>query len=218
MKKTLVILLALLCLGAYSQARASTRPNFILIIADDMAWDDCGAYGHRTIRTPNLDRLAQSGLRFDRAFVTSSSCSPSRASLITARYPHSADAGFQHGMDDSARRAAGAKHGHGVVSRLELRGRCTQMVHEPEAVGIAGVQTPAMEPKRVGGFDRARRRRRLVGNRIGRLLVRCRDVAANQALLGQSFEERRDIPGTDGLPSVAAGNTVLLQPIAMDHR
>ena len=96
MKKTLVILLALLCLSAYPQERDAMRPNFILIIADDMAWDDCGAYGHRTIRTPHLDRLAQAGLRFDRAFVTSSSCSPSRASLITARYPHSSDAEQLH--------------------------------------------------------------------------------------------------------------------------
>jgi len=72
------------------------RPNLILIIADDMAWDDCGAYGHPTIRTPNIDRLARQGMRFDQAFLTTSSCSPSRSSLITGQYPHSTDAEQLH--------------------------------------------------------------------------------------------------------------------------
>ena len=46
---------------------AEPKPNLVLILADDMAWDDCGAYGHKTIRTPHLDRLAREGLRFDRS-------------------------------------------------------------------------------------------------------------------------------------------------------
>ena len=52
-------------------AEAATRPNIILLIADDMAWDDRGAYGHKTVRTPNLDKLASEGMRFDRAFLDS---------------------------------------------------------------------------------------------------------------------------------------------------
>lgn len=71
-------------------------PNFILIIADDMGAEDCLAYGHPKIQTPNLDRLAKSGMRFDRAFLTCSSCSPSRSSMITGRYPHSTDAEELH--------------------------------------------------------------------------------------------------------------------------
>jgi N-sulfoglucosamine sulfohydrolase len=91
-----LISLLLLVPLSWSQTRPERRPNFILIIADDMAWDDYGAYGHRTIKTPNLDRLARQGMRFDRAFLTASSCSPSRASLITGRYPHSVDAEQLH--------------------------------------------------------------------------------------------------------------------------
>jgi len=72
------------------------RPNIVLIIADDMAWDDCGAYGHRRIRTPNIDKLAAQGMRFTNAFLTASSCSPSRASIITGRYPHGTDAEQLH--------------------------------------------------------------------------------------------------------------------------
>ncbi len=76
--------------------QAAQRPNFVLIIADDMNWDDCGAYGHPTIRTPHIDRLAAQGMRFDNAFLTASSCSPSRSSIITGRYPHATDAEQLH--------------------------------------------------------------------------------------------------------------------------
>lgn len=68
----------------------------VLIIADDMAWDDCSAYGHPRIRTPNLQRLADEGMRFDNAFLTCSSCSPSRASILTGRYPHATGAAELH--------------------------------------------------------------------------------------------------------------------------
>lgn len=71
-------------------------PNLILIIADDMAWDDCGACGHPNIQTPNIDKLADDGMMFHQAFLTTSSCSPSRASIITGTYPHQTDAEQLH--------------------------------------------------------------------------------------------------------------------------
>lgn len=72
------------------------RPNIVFIIADDMAWDDSGAYGHPHIQTPNIDKLAAQGMRFDNAFLTTSSCSPSRTSIITGMYPHNTDAEQLH--------------------------------------------------------------------------------------------------------------------------
>lgn len=69
-------------------AAADTPLNFVLIIGDDISWNDFGCYGHPRIRTPNIDRLAAKGIRFDNAYLTASSCSPSRASIITGRYPH----------------------------------------------------------------------------------------------------------------------------------
>ena len=75
---------------------APSRPSFLVLIADDMAWNDCGAYGHEKIRTPTIDRLAREGLRFDRAFLAISSCSPSRCCILTGRYPHSTGAGELH--------------------------------------------------------------------------------------------------------------------------
>ncbi len=72
------------------------KPNIILIIADDMAWNDCGACGHPNIQTPNIDKLAEDGMMFHKAFLTTSSCSPSRASMITGTYPHQTDAEQLH--------------------------------------------------------------------------------------------------------------------------
>lgn len=64
------------------------RPNCIFFIADDVSWNDYGCYGSETARTPNIDALAAKGLLFEQAFLTASSCSPSRCSIITGRYPH----------------------------------------------------------------------------------------------------------------------------------
>src|SRR5215467_3685558 len=69
--------------------KSDSRINFVVIIADDVSWDDIGAFGHPTIRTPNLDLLARTGERFTQAFLTTSSCSPARCSILTGRYPHS---------------------------------------------------------------------------------------------------------------------------------
>lgn len=63
-------------------------PNVILFIADDVSWNDYGCYGNEFARTPNIDRMAQQGIRFTNAYLTASSCSPSRASIVTGRYPH----------------------------------------------------------------------------------------------------------------------------------
>lgn len=79
-----------------SRVFAAERPNIVLIIADDLGAEDCGAYGSTAVRTPNLDRLAREGMRFTRAFNTCSSCSPSRSSIITGRYPHATGAERLH--------------------------------------------------------------------------------------------------------------------------
>ncbi len=64
------------------------RPNVIFIMADDHAYQAISAYGSELIETPNIDRLADEGLRFDRAYVGNSICSPSRATLLTGKFSH----------------------------------------------------------------------------------------------------------------------------------
>lgn len=70
----------------------AAAPNFVVILADDLGANDLGTYGHPVIKTPNIDQLARQGLQFNNAFLATSSCSASRASLLTGRYPHSTGA------------------------------------------------------------------------------------------------------------------------------
>jgi N-acetylglucosamine-6-sulfatase len=63
-------------------------PNIIFILTDDHRWDALSSMGHPVIQTPNLDRLAKEGIMFSNAFVTTSLCSPSRASFLTGQYAH----------------------------------------------------------------------------------------------------------------------------------
>ena len=71
--------------AAVGQESGATPPNIVFIITDDMSWAHMGAYGSDEVDTPNLDRLAREGVIFDNAFVSTSSCTPSRASILTGR-------------------------------------------------------------------------------------------------------------------------------------
>jgi len=63
------------------------RPNIIFILVDDLGWSELNCYGNRFNETPNLDRLAQKGMRFTQAYASAPVCSPYRASLMTGQYP-----------------------------------------------------------------------------------------------------------------------------------
>ena len=64
------------------------RPNIVMVLVDDMRWDEMRVAGHPFIDTPHMDRLAREGVRFTNAFCTTPLCSPSRASFLTGQYPH----------------------------------------------------------------------------------------------------------------------------------
>ncbi|MBX3399015.1 MAG: sulfatase [Gemmataceae bacterium] len=78
------LLLALFLAGS---ARADAKPHVVLFLADDLGVLDCGPYGGKDVPTPNMDRLAKDGLTFRQAFVSSPSCAPSRAALLTGLDP-----------------------------------------------------------------------------------------------------------------------------------
>jgi arylsulfatase A-like enzyme len=82
------LLLALLIVAGNTLATTPDRPNIIFIMSDDHAAHAISAYGSRINQTPNLDRLARDGMRFDRVFAVNSICTPSRATILTGKYSH----------------------------------------------------------------------------------------------------------------------------------
>ena len=70
------------------------KPNIIVILTDQQRADTLGCYGNPTVRTPNLDALAEDGVRFERAYCATPLCTPARVSIQTGAYPH------RHGIVD----------------------------------------------------------------------------------------------------------------------
>lgn len=91
-----VFWLIALCFSIPAMAAGTARPNIVIFILDDVGHTDIGAFGNPVARTPHIDRLAAQGMRFTQAFLTTSSCSPSRASILTGLYPHSTGAPALH--------------------------------------------------------------------------------------------------------------------------
>jgi len=96
--KKLILPLATTCLffNACQEKAEKPQPNFIFYITDDISFNDLGCYGNTAAHTPHLDSLAMEGLLFTEAYLTTSSCSPSRSGIITGRYPHNTGAPELH--------------------------------------------------------------------------------------------------------------------------
>lgn len=74
-------------LSGHTSAADATKPNIIIIFADDMGWQDAACYGHPYAKTPNIDRLAADGTRFQQCYATGVTCCPSRTGLMTSKFP-----------------------------------------------------------------------------------------------------------------------------------
>jgi arylsulfatase A-like enzyme len=72
---------------AEASAKVARQPNIVLILADDLGYADVGAYKAGRYQTPNIDKLAKHGVRFTAAYAAAPVCAPSRAGLLTGRYP-----------------------------------------------------------------------------------------------------------------------------------
>ena len=83
--KYILIALSLIAQTVYAQKQS--RPNVIVIIADDLGRGDVSAYKTGKIQTPNMDKLANGGVRFTNGYATSSTCTPSRFAMLTGTYP-----------------------------------------------------------------------------------------------------------------------------------
>jgi len=154
MRKSLLVTASVCLASLLSGLAAPQRPNIVVILVDDMGFSDLGCYGGE-IATPNLDKLAQDGLRFTR-FYNTARCCPTRASLLTGLYPH--QAGVGHMMEERVN--ADGQPLAGYSGRLN--DRCVTIA---EALKPAGYFTAIVGKWHVGqglgvtpwgrGFDRS---------------------------------------------------------------
>lgn len=156
MKFLFPIFTALLLATVAALQAATTKPNILIILADDLGWSDLGCYGGE-IRTPNLDSLAAGGLRFTQ-FYTSTRCCPSRASLLTGLYPHQAGVGLMT-SDQAAKYPGAGDQGEEFPGyRGALNANCVTIA---QVLKPAGYRTAAAgkwhvgdsEPPAKRGFD-----------------------------------------------------------------
>ena len=85
LRKILPILVITLTLCSISSG--NRKPNIIIILTDDQGSIDAGCYGAKDLETPNIDKIAERGIRFTQFYAAAPVCSPSRAGLLTGRYP-----------------------------------------------------------------------------------------------------------------------------------
>ncbi len=135
---------------------ATEKPNIILLMADDLGWGDVGFNGNKTIKTPHLDAMAKSGLKFNRFYAAAPVCSPTRGSCITGRHP------YRYGIP-------GANSGHMKPEELTLAellkkqgystghfgkwhlGTLTKTVKDANRGGLRGAKH--FSPPQDNGFD-----------------------------------------------------------------
>jgi arylsulfatase A len=138
--KSLLALLASVALVC-GPVLAAAKPNIVLIFTDDQGYGDLGCFGSKTIRTPNLDRLAKERRRFTSFMVASSVCSPSRAALLTGSYPKRA--GLHKGVLFPSSTTGLNPAEHTIVDHLKQNGYVTacfgkwHLGHHPEVLPTA---------------------------------------------------------------------------------
>src|SRR4030095_7495761 len=119
---TCIIIILFACNTASAQIPAKKRPNIVVILVDDMRWDEFGVAGHNYIKTPNIDRIAKEGAYFLNAFATTPLCSPSRACFLTGQYAHT------NGIIDNTARNAQSHQLNTFPKQLHDNGYATAFI------------------------------------------------------------------------------------------
>jgi len=121
-------------IGCGNKESADELPNIIVVLVDDMRWDEFGVAGHNYIKTPNIDRIAKEGAYFKNAFTTTPLCSPSRASFLTGQYAHT----------------------NGITDNVARNERSHQLETFPKYLNSKGYETAFIGKWHMGNDDSAR--------------------------------------------------------------
>ncbi|MBM3739357.1 MAG: DUF4976 domain-containing protein [Acidobacteria bacterium] len=121
-------------LSAPLAAAQARRPNIVLVLVDDLRFDELGCTGHPFAQTPNADRLAREGANFRNAFAVTPLCSPSRATFLTGQYPHR----------------------HGIIDNTDRRAASHQLITWPRLLRDSGYETAFIGKWHMGNDDSAR--------------------------------------------------------------
>ena len=140
------------------------RPNIIVILCDDMGYGDLGCYGSTSIKTPHLDRMAREGMQFTDFYSSNALCSPSRAGLLTGRYPHRTGVTFpEWPKDDSLvlkiSRSLGLLSANigamdGIGGKSIIEGLPLSEITLAKALKVAGYKTAAIGKWHLGDFTK----------------------------------------------------------------
>ena len=122
-QKSYIIICVIGALLASSGIALAAKPNFIIIFTDDQGYGDLSCFGSKTIRTPNIDRIAEEGRKFTSFMVASPVCTPSRSALLTGCYPKRVGM-HQHVLFPSSKKGLNPKE-HTIADHLKLQGYAT---------------------------------------------------------------------------------------------
>jgi len=112
------------------QSDSQPKPNFVIVFADDLGYGDLGTFGHPTIKTPNLDRMAVEGQKWTNFYAAASVCTPSRAALLTGRLP------IRSGMTSNKSRVLFPNSVNGLpASEITLAEQLKQAGYATAAIG-----------------------------------------------------------------------------------
>jgi arylsulfatase A-like enzyme len=116
----------IVCLLLSKLVFGQSKPNIVIIISDDHAYQAISAYGSKLTKTPNIDRIAKAGVTFNKAYVTNSICGPSRAVILTGKYSHkngfkdNETSHFDHGQDNFAKHLQAGGYQTAWIGKLHL--------------------------------------------------------------------------------------------------